>query len=218
MIEDARLVDVIAFDWDMTVVDSHGKLLQNFAIAAEFGNPLTIDEVRWHWNESIGFPDLMARLTNGADMGKIMEVVKRDYNKHEFAKRAFDYAAPAITKLREAGYKTAIVSGVQRELLEKDAHDLGIDLDALFDFIQAQDDCEHKKPDGRVFNPLLRHFAITADRLLYIGDEMKDMRAVIDAGGHFLGVETGMSTGAEFEAVGALHVPTLKEVQVYGTV
>ena len=54
---------VIAFDWDMTLVDSHGKLVQNKAIAHEFGNPLSEDDVRRLWNESTGFPDLMAAVT-----------------------------------------------------------------------------------------------------------------------------------------------------------
>lgn len=211
-------VDVVAFDWDMTTVDSQGKLLQNQAIAHEFGNPLTLDEVRRDWNESTSFPNLMASLTNGADMDEIMKIVRRDYHNPRFVKRAYEFAAPAIRRLRKVGYQTALVSNVLRELLHTDADSLDIDLDELFDFTQAQDDCEHKKPDRRVFNPLLRHFSITANRLLYIGDEMKDMRAITDAGGFFIGVETGMVTGQEFDEVGALHAPSIKEIVEYGTI
>lgn len=210
-------IDVIAFDWDMTIVDSHGKLLQNQAIALEFGNPLSIDEVRRHWNESTSFPDLMARLTNGAPMDNIMKVVKRDYHNPEFAKKSFDFAVPTIKELRRRGLQTALVSSVQRELLHQDAADLGI-YPALFDFVQAQDDCEFKKPDGRVFDRLLRNFGITAQRLLYVGDEEKDFRAATSAGAHFIGVETGMVTAQEFDAMGAVHIPTLKEITTYGTI
>ena len=210
-------IDVVAFDWDMTVVDSHGKLLQNQAIAHEFGNPLTIDEVRRHWNESTSFPDLMARLTNGAPMDDIMKVVRRDYHRPEFEKKAFDFAVPTIKELRRRGLQTALVSSVQRELLHQDAADLGI-YPALFDFVQAQDDCEFKKPDGRVFDRLLRNFGITAEKLLYIGDEEKDFRATTSAGAHFIGVETGMVTGKEFDEMGAVHIPTLKEITTYGTI
>lgn len=211
-------VDVVAFDWDMTYVDSQGKLLQNQAIAHEFGNPLTLDEVRRHWNESTSFPDLMAQLTNNANMDEIMRVVRRDYNDPHFAKRSYEFAARVTQTLRKIGYQTALVSSVQRELLHTDADNLDIQLDQVFDFVQAQDDCEYKKPDGRVFDPLLRHFGITASRLLYIGDEAKDYRAAVSAGAHFIGVETGMVTAQEFDQMGAIRIPSIKEVVAYGTV
>lgn len=211
-------IKVVAFDWDMTIVDSRGKLLQNRAIASEFGNPLTVDEVRHHWNESTGFADLMARLTNNAPLEDVMAVVKRDYNKADYAKRSFGFAVPAIERVRAAGYKTAILSGVQRELLEQDARDLSIPVDDLFNFIQAQDDCEFKKPDPRVFGPVLEHFGIAATSLLYIGDEEKDFRAATAAGAHFIGVETGMSTGTEFDALGAPYSNTLEGIATHGNI
>ena len=209
---------VIAFDWDMTVIDSHGKLLQNQAIAKEFGNPMELDAVRRHWNETTSFSNLMAQLTNGADMEEIMRVVRRDYDNPEFAKRPFWFAKAALQSLRASRRDLALVSSVQRELLEVDAPAVGIDLARTFGFVQAQDDCEYKKPDGRVFNPTLIHFGIAAHKLVYIGDEMKDMVAIEAAGGHFIGVETGMITGEEFDAVGALHVPSIKEIAEYGTI
>jgi HAD superfamily hydrolase (TIGR01549 family) len=209
---------VVAFDWDMTIVDSHGKLLQNQAIAQEFGNPLSIDEVRRHWNESTGFADLMARLTNNAPLEKVMDVVKRDYHNPDYAKRSFDFAVPAIERIKKAGYKTAIISGVQRELLYQDARDLSIPLETLFDFIQAQDDCEYKKPDARVFDPLLKYFGITASNLLYLGDEEKDYRAARDAGALFIGVETGMNTANDFDRIGATHTNSLKEIRTHGNI
>ena len=211
-------VEVIAFDWDMTVVDSRGKIQQNYAIAREFNNQLSVDEVRQYWNKSTGFVDLMARLTNNAALDDIMAVVKRDYNKAPYAKRLFDFAQPTIEQVRAMGYKTAIISGVQRELLEKDAHDLSLPMHTLFDFIQAQDDCEFKKPDPRVFGPLLAQFGITANKLLYIGDEEKDLRATVNAGAHFIGVETGMSTAQEFDALGAIHTNTIQGVIKHGNI
>ncbi|NCU37554.1 HAD family hydrolase [Candidatus Saccharibacteria bacterium] len=207
---------VIAFDWDMTLVDSHGKILQNQAIAHEFGNQLSIDEVRQLWNDSTGFVDLMARLTNGAAFDEVMAVVKRDYNKPDYAKRSFDFVQPTVKQVRAMGYKTAIISGVQRELLDQDAQNLSIPIHTLFDFVQAQDDCEFKKPDPRVFDPILEHFGIAANNLLYIGDEEKDYHVAASAGAHFIGVETGMSTAQEFDTLGAIHTKTIQGVTKHG--
>jgi phosphoglycolate phosphatase-like HAD superfamily hydrolase len=205
-------IDVVAIDWDMTAVDSRGKLRQNLAIAHEFGNNITEDEVRVHWNESAGFSDLMARLTNGADPREVMSVVTRDYNKPEFAKQRFPFTQPFIDRMRNKGFGLAVVTNLKRELLEADAKTLAIDL-SDFDFCQAQDDYEFKKPDGRVFAPLLGHFGIVASQLCYIGDEIKDFCAAQSTEAEFIGVTTGMTTAKEFDIVGAMYVTNLGGVR-----
>ena len=88
-----RSADVIALDWDGTLVDSVPyKIAQNQAIAREFGNELTVDEVRQIWNDSVGFPDLMKQLCRTDGMDEIMKIVMRDYEKPEYAKRPFEFA------------------------------------------------------------------------------------------------------------------------------
>jgi len=192
-------IKVVALDWDGTVVDSVPyKLAQNQAIAHEFGKDLSLSEVRREWNDSSGFPDLMYRLTGTRDIDAIIRVVKRDYNNPAYAKRNFTFSHIALPAIRTQGFGLGAITNATREILEMDAYQLGFELNKDFDFTQAVDECEHKKPDGRVFDPLLRHFGITASQLLYIGDEMKDYQAAQNAGANFLGVTTGMSTGAEF--------------------
>lgn len=207
---DRRIIPVIALDWDGTVVDSVPyKLAQNKAIAHEFGNKLTIDEVRREWNAASGFPDLMYRLTGSSDMGEIMEVVRRDYDNPAYAKREFAFAKAALATLRAKGYKLAVITNATREILQMDARDLGFDLEHDFDFTQAADECEFKKPDKRVLEPLYKHFGITAQQLMYVGDEMKDYETTIDAGTAFTGVTTGMSTAEEFAAKSAPYVQNI---------
>ncbi len=90
-----------------------------------------------------------------------------------------------------------------------DAQDLGFDLEHDFDFTQAADECEFKKPDKRALEPLYKHFGITAQQLMYVGDEMKDYATTINAGTLFTGVTTGMSTAEEFDAEGAPYVQNI---------
>lgn len=209
---DHRTTPVIALDWDGTVVDSVPyKLAQNKAIAHEFGNELTVDEVRREWNAASGFPDLMHRLTGSDDMAKIMEVVKRDYDNPAYAKREFAFAKAALAMLRAKGYKLAVITNATREILQIDTQDLGFDLGCDFDFTQAADECEFKKPDARVLEPLYNHFGITAQQLMYIGDEMKDYETTVNAGTLFTGVTTGMSTAKEFSAQ---RIPYVQDIAV----
>lgn len=133
-------IEVVCFDWDGTVVDSVGpKLLQNQAIAAEFGNNLTLEEVRGVWNQASGFPDLMHRLTGTDNMDAIMPIVRRDYDNPLYAKRPLEFANDAIKRVRALGRRTALVTNLTTELLTADANRVGIDLDKLFDYWQTVD-------------------------------------------------------------------------------
>lgn len=191
---------VLAFDWDGTLINSVPyKVLQNQLIAEEFGNKLTTDEVRRIWNESKGFSDLMAKLTNGADMTKIMEVVGRDYNHPDFAKRAFEFDVKgALTALKTAGFQLALLTSASREILDKDTETVGVTLDDFFDYIQTEESSEFKKPNPEVFNPLLGHFGIQASELVYVGDELKDYQATDGLGARFIGVTTGMMSAEDW--------------------
>lgn len=207
-------VELAAFDWDGTVVDSVPyKLRQNQDLAAEFGNNLSIAEVREIWNDSKGFPDLMQKLCQTQDMSAIMEVVNRDYNNPEYAKRNFEDAAGTLHKLRTMGIKTAILTNLTADMLEKDAADLKFDLEKYFDYIQTADQYDYKKPDSRVFNPLKQYFAkIAAKNILYIGDEMKDYTAAIGAGIRFVGVSTGMTSRTEFDEKNIPNIESIRDL------
>ncbi len=207
-------ISVLAFDWDNTLVDSRAKLAQNLDIAHHFGNTaMTLDDVRVHWNESAGFADLMARLTSGTDMAEVMDYVTPRYDLPEYAKQSFAFTIPALGRAAEQGYQLAIVSNVADNLLKKDAESLGISLDE-FSFVQTSDDGKtvHKKPDPRVFNPLLRALQVHPGQVLYVGDELKDYYAAHRAGLSFIGVESGMATSDEFTTAGARSVPTIENL------
>lgn len=209
-----REARVFAFDWDGTIVDSVPyKLAQNQALAREFGHELTAEEVRRHWIESAGFNDLMQRLCRTDDTAAIMEVVGRDYNKPEFAKRPFEFAPRLLGTVREMGKQAALVTNVTRQLLRTDAESVGLTpLDDYFDYIQTADESAYKKPDPRVFDPLLQAFDAEPGQVVYIGDEINDLRAARDAGINFIGVESGMTSRDEFMAEKIRSIRTLGEL------
>lgn len=215
-IDTMRRSRVVSFDWDGTLVDSVPyKLAQNQAIAGEFGNKLTLEEVRQIWNQSTGFTELMKNLCQTDDMAKIMEVVRRDYGKPEYAKRRFDFSEELIKKLRSIGKKTALITNLTLEMLEIDAKSVGIDpLDSFFDHIQTAEIDSPKKPDPRVFLPLLKNLDALPSQVVYIGDETKDALAAKAAGVRFVGVESGMATAEEFAGVGAFSIRSLGDLRL----
>ena len=206
-------VRAVILDWDGTVVDSVPyKLAQNEALAHEFGNNLSSDDVRREWNESQGFPDLLERLTGSTDMAAIMEVVKRDYDNPAYAKRGFAFAKTALQSISRSGIKLGVITNATREILTLDADSLGLTLPYYFDYTQTVDECAFKKPDARVFDPALKQLGVKAAKLLYVGDEMKDYEAARNAGAQFIGVTTGMTTAEEFTQAGINYTNNLTGV------
>ena len=215
MTELLRLNDIraVILDWDGTVVDSVPyKIAQNYDLAHEFGNNLSIDDVRREWNASQGFPDLLERLTGSTDLAAVMEVVKRDYDNPAYAKREFAFAKAALQTIGRMGLELGVITNATREILTLDANSLQLNLDHFFDFTQAVDECPFKKPDARVFDPAKKYFKVTSAHMLYVGDEMKDYEAAKNAGAQFIGVTTGMTTAEEFTQAGINYTNNLAGV------
>lgn len=192
-------IDVVAFDWDGTVVDSVPyKLRHNQAIAAEFGNELSADQVRAIWNSADGFPNLMKQLAGSNDVATIMQVVERDYDNPDYAKREFNYTRATLRTVRALGFYTALLTSASKKVLELDQSLVGLKLADHFDYVQALDDSKFKKPDGRFFAAMLKQRKTNPGRAVYVGDELKDGQAARSAGVNFIGVESGMANNLEF--------------------
>ena len=117
--------------------------------------------------------------------------------------------------MRGIGKRTVLITNVTRQIVEADAENAGLaPLDRYFDHIQTAEEQSHKKPDPRVFDPSLKALGIEANKVVYIGDELKDYYAARDAGVGFVGVETGMATASEFTEVGAFSIRSLADLLI----
>lgn len=208
--------DVVAFDWDGTLIDSVPyKLAQNQAIAHESGKDLSIEQVRDHWLASAGFTDLMQRLTGSSDMSAIMRIVNRDYNNPSYVKRPFEFTPRLLTTLRQLGKRTALLTNATRHILDADAQSVELlPLTSYFDYVQTADETPYKKPDPRAFDPLLRSLDVSPAQVVYIGDELNDLRAAHSAGINFIGVETGMASHAELASQNVCTIRSLGDLSL----
>lgn len=219
-------IEVIVFDWDGTLVDSVGpKIEQNRQLAEFFGNPLTNEEVRQYWAQARDYQELMQMLCPGVDMSEIQAEVDNQYNNPEFRKKRMGFNANYLihTLSSHDDIKTAIATSIPRELFVRDANSLGIRIELSesesgLSFTQTSDETDFKKPDGNFFKPTLKFFrevGITAEKIMYIGDEKKDIYAARDAGMIAVGVTSGLATATEFKNLGAIHIPNAYEILSY---
>lgn len=206
-------ISLVGFDLDGTILDTVPyKLAQNQHLARQFGRNISLEESRRIWNESSGFADLMKNICGTSDMSVVMPIVKRDYNLPEFQKRLFPFTRIFLEGLARQSFRSALITNATQEVLDLDAETFEIaSFENYFHLVQAGDHSEYKKPDPRVFDQVLGHFGVAATQTVYIGDEIKDAHAALDAGIYFIGVETGLATSDEFKEFDVPVVPSLPQ-------
>lgn len=96
--------------------------------------------------------------------------------------RADPDAEPLLQFVRRRGMKTAIVSSIYQQEIEKMLEMGGLDRE-LFDVIVGTDTIQRKKPDPEIFRYALENLGIRPEEALYVGDDLeKDYRAAEKVG------------------------------------
>ena len=186
------------FDHDDTLVATYqAKWAQHKHIAKTFYNKELDDSaIRPHWGKP--FSQMIKLLYETEDGQQAMS-----YNiaagKH-FPKQLFEDTLSTMDRLREQGLLLGLVTATTRSSLEDDFKTLSIPQD-LFNYIQTEEKTSFHKPDPRVFAPVIEWLfaqGIAPHEALYVGDSLLDMRAAQEAGLHFIGVATGLTTIEDF--------------------
>ena len=121
-----------------------------------------------------------------------------------------------MRKLRAAHKVIALVTSTNTRSLTVDFSHNAIESDT-FDHVFTIDDCEYRKPDKRVFDPLLSH-GYKPEDVVYVGDAASDFYAARDVGFDFVGVGSGLLSVVDFSpldgwaASGAHAVASLAEL------
>lgn len=205
---DRLKVDLAILDFDDTLVPTEQttfRIENEIAISLGFipmtrlvhqgnwGKP--IDEAITERVPGIDVPTFMARwvelLPHYASKGKVDVVPARNLQALDTLRRR-DIKLAVLTSRTIAEMQHLMVSG----------HPLNERISKFY----LRDDSPFTKPDPRVFDSALKDFGVTPDRVVYIGDNLIDGLAAMDAGIHFVAsLESGLRTKEDFRGVPVRH-------------
>lgn len=198
---------LIIFDWDGTLVDSIGRIIDCFVNTYDFFN-LEIPSHR-AIRKTIGLP-----LSEGFEvLGLGLEspgtvALAQKYRDFWFASKqlsspAFPFCFSLCHRLHQAGHIMAVATGKSRAGLNREIHDHQV---ASFLKATVCGDESAAKPDPDMLLRILEETGIQASDALMIGDSPLDLEMANQAGIPAVGVLSGSGDRAELEAKNPLAV------------
>lgn len=174
--------DVVAFDLDGTLVDTTSLHVMATQAAAQeiFGAPVSPELV----SQSLGrpLPESMRVVSDGRGQEmELMQAFLRHYAAHSSdGAQCFPDVVPALTSLRAAGLRLALLSNKLRRWGLEEIERLGIA--DYFDPVVFMEDMPIPKPSGAALHPILQRLHVAPRRVLVIGDGAGDIACARAAG------------------------------------
>ncbi|MDF2065142.1 pyrophosphatase PpaX [Bacillus sp. Cr_A10] len=192
----------LLFDFDGTLLNTNELIIETFlhVLGDKFPGKYNRDSVL----PFLGPP--LAETFNTIDPNLTEALVEayRSWNiqMHDQMAVPFDGVVDTLYKLKEKGYKLAVVSTKRRVMIDK-----GIKLmqcENLFDTIVGIDDVKQPKPDPEPIELALKRLNVKKEDALMIGDNLHDI-----VGGQRAGVDTAaVAWSLKGEAFLATFLPT----------
>lgn len=182
---------LIVFDWDGTLMDSTGHIVNCMKKAIiELELPTLTDDAINHII-GLGLNEAVMSLYPNADHTLISNLADKYRevwlaNPHETP--LFDNARELIKQLTEQEYLLAVATGKSRRGLDRvlDATGLG----DYFHATRCADEC-HSKPHPQMLEELMDHLGVEKHQTLMIGDTEFDLQMAHNAGAHSLAISHG---------------------------
>jgi len=184
--------DLLVFDWDGTLVDSVGWIVESLNFAArdlglkEPADRLARSVIGLSLERAMGtlFPQAQE-----SEIGTLMASYQRHYNSQPLGPEALFTGVPEmLDALRGAGYKLAVATGKTRPGLDHALRSTGAT--DWFDATRAAGETA-SKPDPLMLLQLLAELDVPAGRALMVGDSAHDMQMARNAGIEVAGVFCG---------------------------
>lgn len=165
--------DLVIFDWDGTLFDSVGQIVQSLQFAAKkFNQPLTDDAAKSIIG--LGLPEVMQILFPQVPhlQQQILECYANHYVEHSTGDAWFEGVAELIVALKAQGKKLAVATGKSRKGLDRVLNQTNSV--ELFEVTRAASETK-SKPDPLMLQEILDHTGVSADRAIMVGDTSYDL-------------------------------------------
>ena len=183
--------DLVVFDWDGTLLDSAGAIVQAIQAACrDIGHPPPSDDQARHVI-GLGLADAMRHAAPDLPPEHYQAMVDR-YRFHylgaDHRLTLFEGIPEMLADMQTAGHILAIATGKSRLGLERALDHSG--LRPLFQASRCADEC-HSKPHPQMLEELMAEFGVVGEATLMIGDTSHDLMMAQNAGVAGLAVTYG---------------------------
>ncbi len=196
-------VKVVIFDWDGTVMDSVGKIVNSVQLAAE---RLTLPVPTAHAAKQIiglsldpAFKTLFPH-SSAAERELLAEHYKDVYsNVDRTPTPLFAGADHVFTTLRQRGYQLAVATGKARRGLDR----MFAETNTGHHFVTSRcSDEAQSKPHPQMLEHILTELQLTPAQAVMVGDSRYDLMMAHSIGMHRIGVTHGVHGHPEFAPFG----------------
>ncbi len=175
---------LLIFDWDGTLADSIGRIVESISVAASRCDLPKLDGDTIKGIIGLGLPEAIAVLYPDISDVKLVEAFRRAYADHYLSLETepstlFPGVAQALHDFREQGHLLAVATGKGRRGLDRALAGQG--WSDFFDVARCADETA-SKPDPLMIHEILGHCGVGPDRALMIGDSVFDLEMARRAG------------------------------------
>lgn len=188
----SKKYDLLIFDWDGTLADSIGRIVEAMNMAAELAGEVPSSEQAIKGIIGLALVEAIATLYPHLSPSQL-EVFRQHYADVYTAldqqpSPLFEGVVESLETFRQEGYRMAVATGKARRGLDRVLKANG--LQAFFDITRAADETRGK-PHPLMLEEILTHCQVEPGRALMVGDSAFDLLMASNAGMHSVAVGYG---------------------------
>ncbi|MBA1229090.1 HAD-IA family hydrolase [Pseudomonas viridiflava] len=178
-----RHYDLLIFDWDGTLADSIGRIIESMRTAAIGGGMEARDDDSIKGIIGLGLPEAIRTLYPSITANELIDFRQRYADRYiamdNVPSPLFEGVRESIEAFREEGYRLAVATGKARRGLDRVLKSNG--WTDYFDITRAADETA-SKPDPLMLHEIMAHCDVAPERSLMIGDSSFDLQMARNAG------------------------------------
>ena len=186
---------LLIFDWDGTLADSIGRIVESMHAASDRTGFARRDDLAVKGIIGLGLPEAIRSLYPEIGDQELV-AFRQHYADHYIALEAepsplFDGVLDTLQAFRAEGYHLAVATGKARRGLDRVLKAHG--WEDYFDVIRAADETA-SKPHPLMLEQILAHCEVRAEQALMVGDSSFDLQMARNAGMGSVAVSYGAQT------------------------